>query len=282
MRRRRLALIDRSGKSRYRASAQAFLGAYAVPGPFLLVRGHGPASPACNQLLCRTRGDALHRLERSGSAGGAFERSRTHGRLVNTQFPSLAALFLSSPQVSASAELAIWTSPDQQAPSVPPCDFASSRPLSFPAAGSLRPTGVVIALSEASWQLNSTFFTPRRRIASPGAMRPLRAPESYCRAAAPLVVRPTRMAGIVDNRPWKSLDNGKPSIAECQNLTPEPWHQLAKAHPFKALSPSSIAHATLPMWMTVPNSYVRRIEFGFLAHSASSVRISQPLLAIAH
>ena len=206
----------------------------------------------------------------------------------HTQYPSLAAPLLSSPQVSASADLATWadqkaTAADKTAPAIPSCEFASSRPLSFPAGGPLRPTGVVIALSDASWQLTSSFFTPRRRIASPEpAMRPLRAPESYCRAAAPIGVRPTRMAGIVDDRPWKPVENAKPSVADCQNLTPEPWYKLAKAHPFKALSPQSVFHETVPTWMTVPNSYVRRIEYGFLAQSASSVRISKPLLAIAH
>jgi hypothetical protein len=201
----------------------------------------------------------------------------------HTQYPSLAALLLSSPQVSASADLAIWTSADQKAPSVAPCEFASSRPLSFPAGGFLRPTGVVLALSDASWQLTSSFFTPRRRIASPEpAMRPLRAPESHCRAASPMVVRPTRMAEMVDHRPWKVVDNAKPIIADCQHLTPEPWRQLANALPFKALSPQSVFQETVPTWLTVPNSYVRRVEFGFLAQSASSVRISQPLPAIAH
>jgi len=201
----------------------------------------------------------------------------------HTQYPSLAAPLLSSPQVSASADLAIWTAADETAPAIPSCEFASSRPLSFPAGGSLRPTGVVMALSDASWQLTSSFFTPRRRIASPEpAMRPLRAPESYCRAESPIVVRPTLMAGMVDNRPWKPVENAKPSVADCQNLTPEPWQKLAKAHPFKALSPQSVFDETVPTWMTVPNSYVRRIEFGFLAQSASSVRISKPLLAIAH
>jgi hypothetical protein len=202
---------------------------------------------------------------------------------LHTQYPSLAAPLLTTPQVPASADLANWTAADPTVPSIASCEYASSRPLAFPASGSQRSTGVVVASPDSSWQLSSTFFTPRRRIASPEpAMRPLPVPESYCRSAASLALRPTRMAGIVDNQPWKLVHNLTPSIADCQNVAPQPAHQLANAHPIEVLRPRSVFHDTVPTWKTVPNSYLRRPESGFLAHSASSVCISPPLLAAAH
>jgi hypothetical protein len=200
-----------------------------------------------------------------------------------TEYPSFASPVSTTPQVPASAELANWTAADPTVPSIASCEYASSRPLAFPAAGSQRSTGIVVAAPDPSWQLSSTFFTPRRRIAAPEpAMRPSPVPESYCRPVASQSVRPTQIAGIVEDRPWELVHNLTPIIAAGQNVAPQPTHQLSNVHPIEVLRPRSVFHDTVPTWKTVPNSYVRRLEIAFLVHSASSVCISQPLVAAAH
>jgi hypothetical protein len=202
---------------------------------------------------------------------------------LHTEYPSFATPVSTTPQIPASADLADWTAADPTVPSIAFCEYASSRPLAFPAAGSQRSTAIVVAAPDSSWQLSSTFFTPRRRIPAPEpAMRPLPVPESYCRPVASQAVRPTQIAGIVEDRPWKLVHNLTPIIADGQAVAPEITHQLANAHPIEVLRPRSVFHDTVPTWKTVPNSYVRRLEIRFLAHSASAVCISKPLLPAAH
>jgi hypothetical protein len=200
-----------------------------------------------------------------------------------TEFPTFAAQVLSAPQIPASADLGNFTATFDAVPSIPCSGFSGSIAPSLPAGGSQRPIGVCVAPAQASWQLTSTSFTPRRQIVAPEpAMRPLPVPESGCRPVGAVAVRPTRMAGIVEHRPWKLVENPQPSLPVGENVAPVPGHRLANAHPAKSLSPRSVFHDTTPTWKTFPNSYVRRIEIGFFAGSAAAIAISPPLPPIAH
>ena len=200
----------------------------------------------------------------------------------NPEFPPLAQALSHAPQVPPVADLGSWTPTDRSVPSVPPCHFASSTQPVLPLARARLSIGVIIAPAQASWTLNNTFFTPPRRIKPRQAtMRPLPAPESGARPMAPALLRPTQVAGIVDDNPWKLADNRKPAVLPCENVVQVPPQQLANPRPALAPLPRSVFQNTFPTWKTAPNSYLPRIQLQFFTEEATLVAISAPLRPLA-
>jgi len=201
---------------------------------------------------------------------------------LETEFPSFAEPVRSTPRIPGGAELGSFSAPDQRVPVVQQGEFSNSTQPVLPVFGSQPHLAVPEAPAQLAWQLSNTFFTPRRRIAQPEPeMRPLPAPQSGSRPLAGVRVRPTQMAGIIERRPWQVADLPKPVIPNCINVVQEPTHQLSHPRPAISLRPRSVFQDTVPGWLSVPNSYVRRIEIEFRTETAGSVALSSPLPALA-
>lgn len=203
---------------------------------------------------------------------------------INPRFPACAPAMQSLPRVPVGAELGMWTATDDTVPSIACCQFARSNDPVLPSVGAKQSAvAAVLAPAQSAWNLTNTFFTPRRSILPPEpAMRPLPKPEAGSRPLAAAKVWPTQTAEIVDNKPWKLVENGRPVIAGCPPVVQILAHQLAKPRPAADLRPQFVFEDTVSAWTTVPNSFVRRIDTEFFTDAATLVSLSLPLPALAH